>query len=112
VIPRTSNLYGEIVITRRAIRHVVIATVKECYGVADIGGRLRGHTRGRIASTTACKVVCNKNKIDISIKLYLKYGVSIDPVIDSIRHTIKYNVETFTGMTVNLVDINVLGIKG
>ena len=107
--PRTSNLYGKITITRRAIRHVVIAATKECYGVASVGGRRK--TTGRIASRKACKVECENNRIDVSIKLYLKFGVTIDPVIESIRRAIKYNVETFTGMTVERVNIDVLGIR-
>ena len=94
--PRTSNLYGKITISKQAIKHVVTATAGECYG---------------IAWAKAGSVMCEDNHINISVNMYLKFGVTIDPVIDSVRRAIKYNVETFTGMIVETVDINVLGIK-
>ena len=96
--PRTSNLYGKIVITRRAIKHVVLATAGECYGVAGVG-------------KWGARVICENNHIEVSVAVYLKFGVTVDPVIDSIRRAIKYNVENFTGMTVDCVNIDVLGIK-
>jgi len=94
--PRTSNLYGKIIISNRAIKHVVTATAEECYGVAW---------------AKAEKIDCEDNRINVSVDIYLKFGVTIDPVIDSVRRAIKYNVETFTGMIVECVNINVLGIK-
>jgi len=95
VAPRTNKLYGKIIISKKAIKHVVTATTAECYGVAQV---------------RAAGVTCEDNRIDASVDLYLKFGVTIDPVIESVRRAIKYNVETFTGMTVECVDINVLGI--
>ena len=94
--PRTSNLYGKIIISKRAIRHVVSATAAEAYGVA---------------SARAGKLSCENNCIKIDVNVYLKFGVTIDPVIDSVRRALKYNVETFTGMVVDCVNINVLGIR-
>jgi len=96
VAPRTSNLYGKIIISKRAIKHVAFQTASECYGVAAVGG---------------AGVKCEDNRIDLKVMLYLKFGVTIDPVIESIRRAVKYNVETFTGMTVDYVDIDILGIK-
>ena len=93
--PRTSNLYGKIVITKSAIKHVVLASSKECYGVAKVRG---------------AKVTCVDNRIFVNVAFWLKFGVTIDPIIESIRRTIKYNVENFTGMTVECVNIDVLGI--
>lgn len=95
--PRTSNLYGKIIISKTAIKHVIVATVSECYGVAAVA---------------SANVKCENNRIDLKVMLYLKFGVTIDPVIESVRRAIKYNVETFTGMTVDCVNIDVLGIRG
>jgi len=96
VVPKTSNLYGKIIISKSAIKQVVLATAVECYGVAQVG-------RARVA--------CEDNRIEATVAVFLKFGVTIDPVIDSIRRAIKYNVENFTGMTVDSVNIDVLGIK-
>ena len=94
--PRTSNLYGKIIISNRAIKHVVTATSAECYGVAW---------------ARAGKLSAENNRINVSVNIYLKFGVTIDPVIGSVRRAIKYNVESFTGMIVECVNINVLGIR-
>jgi len=96
VAPKTSNLYGKIIISNRAIKHVVTASAAECYGVAW---------------ARAGKVSCENNRINVTVKIYLKFGVTIDPVIESVRRTIKYNVESFSGMIAWSVNINVLGIK-
>jgi len=109
--PRTSNLYGKIIITRRAIRHVVVETCKEQYGIACVGKFIKTRAGTRLMEKQAVKVVHMNNRIDISVKLYLKFGVTIDPVIENTRRAIKHNVETFTGMTVECVNIDVLGIQ-
>jgi len=111
-------------------------TAKECYGVAAVG-KLRYNVEydddshhakygvvnvGRHAATaihnlrhrrskSCCRVTCVDNHIDVSIDLYLRFGVTMDPVIESLRRVIKYNVETFTGMTVDCVNIDILGIR-
>ena len=94
--PRTSNLYGKIGITKQAIRQVCVATASECYGIANVA---------------KSSVSVDNNHIEVSVRLFLKFGVTIDPVIESVRRAVKYNVESFTGMTVHCVNIDVLGIK-
>jgi uncharacterized alkaline shock family protein YloU len=111
VAPRTSNLYGKIIIKKRAIRHTVVETCKEQYGIAAVGKRIKTKYGERISEHNAVKVSCTGNYIDISVKLYLKFGVTIDPVIENTRRAIKHNVESFTGMTVECVNIDVLGIQ-
>jgi len=64
-----------------------------------------------VAAVKGAVIKCDKNRIDVSIILYLRFGVTIDPVIESIRRAVKYNVETFTGMTVDIVNIDVCGIR-
>jgi uncharacterized alkaline shock family protein YloU len=95
VAPHTTNLYGKITITKRAIEQVALAAAREVYGVARV---------------KQAKVDCADNKIDVAVKLMLRFGISIDPAIESARSRIKYDVENFTGMTVGLVNIDVLGI--
>jgi uncharacterized alkaline shock family protein YloU len=109
-------------------------TARECYGVAAVGklrhtepkddslsaeysGGVVGHVATAItnlrhrSSKSCCRVTSVDNHIDISVDLYLKFGVTMDPVIESLRRAIKYNVETFTGMTVDCVNIDILGIR-
>ena len=92
---RTSNLYGKIVITNNAIRDVVGMTASECYGVAYSKSGFVTNDNGRIS---------------ITVKIALKFGVSIDAVLESVRSAIKYDVEKFTGMIVECINIDVMGI--
>lgn len=41
----------------------------------------------------------------------IKYGVSIEAVAESLKEGIKYKVERFTGMIVDTVNVNVVGLK-
>ena len=51
------------------------------------------------------------NRIYVDVYVIIKYGVSIGAVADSLREAIKYKVENFTGMIVDTVNVNVIGVK-
>jgi len=93
---RTSNLYGKIVVSNRAIRSVADLAICECYGVAS----------GRVTY-----IGVDENKIDMVIRMHLRFGVTPNAIAESVRKSVKYNVERFTGMTVSVVNILVIGVK-
>ena len=50
--------------------------------------------------------------VEEAIELGLQeLGVSIGAVAESLREAIKYKVEGFTGMIVDTVNVNVIGVK-
>jgi len=51
------------------------------------------------------------NRIYIDIYCILKYGISISAVAESLKKTVKYTVEDFTGMIVDTVNVHVVGIR-
>ena len=51
------------------------------------------------------------NRIFIDIYCILKYGISVSAVAESLKKTIKYRVEDFTGMIVDTVNIHVVGVR-
>ena len=53
----------------------------------------------------------NKNRIYIYIFVIIKFGVSISAVAESLKKAVKYKVEQFTGMIVDTVNVNILGVK-
>jgi uncharacterized alkaline shock family protein YloU len=111
----TSNLYGKIHVTDDAIRTVAGATALEAYGVYGLHGNVRelivGKSINKGTFKRAVRVDTKDNRIYLEIGVILKYGVSIDAVAEAVRSAIKYNVESFTGMPVECININVLGIK-
>ena len=57
------------------------------------------------------KVTTYGNRIYIDVYVIVKYGVSINAVAESLKEAVKYKVERFTGMIVNTVNVNVIGVK-
>ena len=64
----------------------------------DIGGR-------------GTKVTTSGNRIYIDVYVMMKYGVSLNAVAESLKEAITYKVEKFTGMIVDTVNVNVIGVK-
>ena len=111
----TSNVYGKISISDQAIAKVAKNAALECYGIVDTASRsltdslselLKKQPDGR-----GVKVVTAGDRIFIDINVVIKYGVSINAVAESLKEGVKYKVESFTGMIVYTVYVNIIGVK-
>lgn len=111
----TDNSYGTITIQDESIALVVAHTALECYGVVDLVPR--GFVDNffdifkKRTSSRGIKILTIGDRIHIDLDIILKYGVSINAVAESVRKSVKYSVEQFTGMIVDAVNINVVGVK-
>lgn len=56
-------------------------------------------------------MVTSGDRIFIDVYVVIKYGVSINAVAESLKEGIKYKVEKFTGMIVDTVNVNIIGVK-
>lgn len=111
----TNNAYGKISISDLAIAKVASHTAMESYGIVEMVSRrftdslamlLKREGNGR-----GIKVTTSGNHIYIDVYVIIKYGVSINAVAESLKEAIKYKVEVFTGMIVDTVNVNVIGVK-
>ena len=111
----TSNVYGKISISDSAIAKVAKNAALECYGIVDTVSRkltdslselLKRQPDGR-----GIKVVTSGYRIFIKVKVIIKYGGSINAVAESLKEGVKYKVEKFTGMIVDTVNVNIIGVK-
>ena len=111
----TSNVFGKISISDSAIAKVAKNAALECYGIVDTVSRkftdslselLKKQTGGR-----GIKVVTSGDRIYIDVYVIIKYGVSINAVAESLKENVKYKVEKFTGMIVDTVNVNIIGVK-
>ena len=111
----TSNAYGKISISDLAIAKVASHTAMEGYGIVEMVSRrftdslselLKKDSGGR-----GVKVTTSGNRIYIDLYVVIKYGVSIHAVAESLKESVKYRVEKFTGMIVDTVNVNVIGVK-
>lgn len=106
---KTSNAYGNITIDDEAIACATGHLARECYGVVDLVGQ--GSVKSKNQLTKGIKIITVGNRIYIDLFAILKYGVSIGTVTDNLKSAVKYGVEQFTGMIVDSVNINVVGVR-
>ena len=111
----TSNSYGKITISDMAITKVASQAAMECYGIVETVSRrftdslselFKREPQGR-----GVKVTTNGDRIYIDVYVIIKFGVSINAVAESLKESVKYRVEKFTGMIVDTVNVNVIGVK-
>lgn len=110
----TSNVYGKISISDLAIAKVAANAALECYGIVDTVSRRFTDTMSELLKKQAgkgVKVVTSGDRIFIDVYVIIKYGVSINAVAESLKEGIKYKVEKFTGMIVDTVNVNIIGVK-
>ena len=111
----TSNVYGKISISDSAIAKVAKSAALECYGIVGTASRRISDSLSELLKKQpdgrGIKVVTDGDRIFIDVNVIIKYGVSINAVAESLKESIKYRVEHFTGMIVDTVNVNVIGVK-
>lgn len=111
----TSNVYGKISISDAAIAKVTKNATLECYGIVDTVSRRFADTFAEVFKKKpggrGVKVVTSGDRIFIDVFVIIKYGVAINAVAESLKESVKYKVEKFTGMIVDTVNVNIIGVK-
>lgn len=111
----TSNAYGKISISDLAIAKVASHTAMESYGIVEMVSRRFTDNLASLMKKNAggkgIKVTTAGNRIYIDVYVIIKYGVSINAVAESLKEAIKFKVEMFTGMIVDTINVNVIGVK-
>ncbi|MEG1529728.1 MAG: Asp23/Gls24 family envelope stress response protein [Clostridia bacterium] len=111
----TSNKYGKISISDEAVQFVASHTASECYGVVELVSRRFsdniGHLFNKQQLGLGISVATVDNLIYIEVFVILKVGVNIEAVKKSLSDAVKFALETFTGMRVKRVHVNVVGIR-
>ncbi len=111
----TANAYGRITVTEEAIAQVAGFTALECYGIVDLVSKKMSDNLADLFNkrriSRGVKVLTDGDRIFIDLYVIIKYGVSIDAVAESLKKSVKYDVERFTSMVVDTVNVNVVGVK-
>ncbi len=82
-------------------------------GVAGMSGGVVGgiaERLGRKDMTKGIKVQVDENKVSIDLSIIVEYGAVIVDTTDKLKKEIRSNVEKTTGLKVEAININVLGI--
>lgn len=110
----TFNSFGKITISKRAIAKVASVSALECAGVVGLVPQ-RTFFKGNSSSVSHNGVVVSileNDCMNISVYVVMRHsGVSAQAVSDSIRQSVKYNVERFAGMVVREVFVHIVDVK-
>ena len=108
--------YGKILIDEDVIATYAGSVAVECFGIVGMAavnmkdGLVKLLKRDYI--THGINVTVNEdNKITIDFHVIVSYGVSIPTVTDNLIETVKYKVESFTGMELEKINIYVEGVR-
>ena len=111
----TSNIYGKISISDESIAKVAAHAALECYGIVEMVSRRFTDSVSELLKRDVggkgVKVTTSGDRIFIDVYVIIKFGVSISAVADSLKNAVKYKVEKFTGMIVDTVNVNIIGVK-
>lgn len=111
----TSNKFGKISISDEAIQTIAARAALDCYGAADLVSRRFTDNLGQLfnknSSGKGVIVQTVDSFIYIEIFAVLNTGVNVEAVKKSLSDAVKFSVETFTGMRVKRVHVNVVGIR-
>ncbi len=111
----TTNKFGKISISDEAVQAIASHAASECYGVVDLVSRRFSDNFGQLFNKNkqgkGVIVQSVDNFIYIEVFVVLKLGVNVDAVKKSLSDAVMFSVETFTGMRVKRVHVNVVGIR-
>ena len=111
----TNNAYGQIFISDLAIAKVAANAAKESYGIVELAKPCEWKLLSRYFDfkngAHGVKVTTYGSRIYVDVSVVMKYGVSINAVAEALREEVKYKLEVFTGMLVDSVNVNVIGVK-
>lgn len=109
----TFNSFGKITISKKAIAKVVAFSALDCYGVMELQSQnfFKSTSKKNNLKSSGVQIRTVENEIIIDIFAVLKYGIAISAVSDSIKKSVKYNVECFTGMIVRGINVYVVGVR-
>lgn len=83
-------------------------------GIAGMSGGVVGgiaEKLGRKDLTKGIKVRINEDRVTIDLNVIVDYGATIVEATDKLKKEIRNNVEKSTGLKVEAININVLGIE-
>lgn len=111
----TNNYHGKISISDDAIAAIAGFVTLDSYGVVDVVSRnVKDSIRQLVIKqpySKGVKITNIENRIFIDVYCILKYGISVSAVAESLRKTVKFSVEDFTGMIVDTVNVHVVGVR-
>ena len=109
------NEYGIIKISNDCLAKLAGCAATNCYGV--VGMAVRSSKDGiakllkRESMSKGIKVKTVRNTVIIDLYIMVEYGVNIGIIAESIKNSVKYQIELVTGLEVKEVNVHIEGIR-
>ena len=107
---------GNIVIDNEVIARYAGSVAMECFGIVGMAGvnmkegLVRLLKKDSVARGISVSLGKN-NKLTLDFHVIVAYGVSIIAVSDNLIDSVKYKLETFTGIEIEKINIFVEGVR-
>lgn len=108
--------YGKVLVEDDVIATYAGSVAVECFGIVGMAavnmkdGLVKLLKRDYLTHGISVTIE-DENLINIDFHVIVVYGVSICTVSDNLIETVKYKVESFTGMKINKINIYVEGVR-
>lgn len=112
---RLNSELGKIVIDTDVIATYAGSVAVECFGIVGMAAVSMKDGLVKLLKKDSLKhginVKVDNNKITLDFHVIVAYGVSIQTVSDNLMSSVKYRVESFTGMEIEKINILVEGVR-
>lgn len=110
-----SNENGYIGYSEEVIANIVGLSTMECYGVVGMASKnatdgLWELIKGENLSK-GVKISHKNHELTIELFVVVEYGTKISVIANNIIQRIRYNVESYTGLKVSCITVNVQGVR-
>ena len=104
---------GKIVIESDVIATYAGSVAVECFGIVGMAAVNMKDGLVKLLKKDYLNhgIAVSNNEITLDFHVIISYGVSVATVADNLMETVKYKVESFTGMTVKAMNIYVEGVR-
>lgn len=113
---RMDNALGTISIDKDVIATYAGSVAVECFGIVGMAAVSMKDGLVRLLKRESLKhginvTVSEDNRISLDFHVIVSYGVSISAVAENLISNVKYQVEEFTGMEIDKINIAVEGVR-
>ena len=109
------NELGEISIDDNVLATIAGLSAMECYGIVGMASKNASDGFFEMVRwenlSKGVKVYTQENEVSVDLQVILQYGVRISVVAANIIEKVKYNLENYTGLKVNDINVFVQGIN-
>jgi uncharacterized alkaline shock family protein YloU len=112
---KLTNSFGSVLYSDEMLSNLAGIATMECYGIVGMASRramdgivelLKGENLSK-----GVKVYADGSQVTIELFVVLEYGVSLAAVATNIMDTVKYKLETLTGLEVKKINVTISDIR-